>query len=172
MGRFFNKNELINIMLIILLLGMNSFTDISTSYISYENKRNHIGLIMAMGFVLLDIYIYSSLVNSRPLPDVVYRTAEKIALDCKHENEKQINDALEKIRSIKNICHEPTSDPGGILSKKIVVGFVVTVILVVITTSITLGGSDPNSNSLKMRILLSLPLVALAGGVIGISSAI
>jgi len=172
MGRFFNKYELINIMLVILLLGMNSFTEISTSYITYENKRNHIGLILAMSFILLDIYIYSTLVSSRPLPDVIYQTAEKIALDCEHENEKQIQDAFEKIRAIKNLCKKPTYDPDIILSKKIVVGFIVTVIIVIITTSITLGGSDPNSNSLKMRILLSLPLVALAGGVVGISSAV
>lgn len=172
MGRFFNKYELINIMLIILLLGMNSFTEISTSYITYENKRNHIGLILAMSFVLLDIYIYSTLVSSRPLPDVVYKTAEKIAYDCEHENEKQIKDALEKVKYIKHLCEKPTYDPDIILSKKIVVGFLVTVILVIIATSITLGGKDPNSNSLTMRMILSLPLLALAGGIIGISSAV
>lgn len=169
MGRFFNKYELNNIMLIILLLGMNSFTEISTSYISYENKRNHISLILAITFVLLDIYIYSTLVSSRPSPDVIYKASDKIVLDCEHESEKQIQDTIDTIRSIKNICNEPTDDPGSILSKKIVVGFVVVVIFTVIITSITLGGSDPNSNSLNMRILLSMPLLALAGGVIGIA---
>jgi len=157
-------------MLIILLLGMNSFTEISTSFISYENKRNYIGLIMAMGFVLLDIYIYSTLVNLRPPPDVIYKTADKIAFDCEHENQKQIEDALDKVKYIKNICKKSTSDPGNVLSKKFVVGFVVIVIFTIIITSITLGGSDPNSNSLKMRMLLSIPLLALAGGVIGIAT--
>lgn len=172
MGRFFNKYELVNIMLIILLLGMNSFTEMSISYISYENKRNHIGLIMTMAFVLLDVYIYCSLVSSRPLPDVVYTAAEKIALDCEHENDKHVQDIIEQLKSLKNICNKPVADEGSIISKKIVISFVLIVIFIVIVTSIMLGGYDPNSNSIKTRILLSTPLLALAGGVIGIAKAI
>lgn len=170
MSRFFNKHELLNIMLIILLLGMNSFTEISISFISYDDKRDYFGFIMALGFVLLDIHMYSMLVNLKPSLDVVYKASKKISLDCESDSNQQIKDDMEKIKYIGKSCDLPMSDAGGVLSKKIVVGFVMVVIFMIITTSIALGGSDPNSNSLKMRMLLSIPLILLGGGIIKIAT--
>lgn len=163
MSRFFNKYEITNIMLIIILLGINSFTELSTEYISYEDKRNHIGLIIAMVFMLLNVYMYSTLIQFNWPPEILYKPISKNDVDNDSDNTIQIRNMSEK-NDTNN-----TDISGIIISRKIVVGFIVTVILVIIATSITLGGNSLNSNPLKMRILLSLPLLALAGGVIGIS---
>lgn len=167
MVRFFNKNELIVIMLVILLFDLNGFCDISASHITYEDKRAYFGLLLAMSFLLFDIYIYRSLVNANSIPDISYTNNRKHHLDCEGDVEDQIEDHSRQLNEIKKICTSDKNNDGHLIAERIVMLFINIIVVIIVMTCIFFGGNHEKSNNMTTRVLLSIPLVLLSCSISG-----
>src|SRR5271165_6106674 len=98
MGRFFNKSEIIVIILIILLFDLNGSCFEFLNYVIYKNNTNKFIIILIMALLLLDTYIYHTVSNIVPVPDVVYTVSNNANPNKQHTNtcEKQTDDDIKE----------------------------------------------------------------------------
>jgi uncharacterized membrane protein len=162
MVRFFNKNELIIILLVILLFDLNGFCDIASDHILYVDKRAFFSLFLALIFLLFDIYFYTSLINSEPLTYTTYKNNKKRDLTCEEHVDDQVEDLNMHIDKIQKSCTAKINNSGHVISSKLVLGFTNLVLVIMLIACITHSGSgNENSNTLTYRILLSIPVILL-----------
>ena len=165
MGKFMNKNELVLIILLILLFNFNGFCSTALNHIMYGKRKHTIIFLFAVAFLIYDIFIFHSIINHDPVPDVKFKNNDiHKTLSCEEFMTEQINDHDDKINQLKIIqesCNSIKDDSGFQLTETIVLNFI-TLVLVLIFVS-TMAMNDNNEiNKLSKRIFLGTPVMIVA----------
>ena len=165
MARFFNKNELIIIILIILLFDLNGSCFEFLNYIIFKNQKGIFAIILIIMFLIMDSYVYHTVVNIIPMPDVEYKPNNiRNIHTCKDEINEQVNEQNQIISQLKNICDSDETS-SNIISEKIVFNFMAIVLIIIVICALSVSQSkyEPGTiNSFGKRALKSMPIFILA----------
>lgn len=167
MGRFFNKNELVIIVIIILFFDLNNFTESITNQIINKEKLNIILFLLLIILISFDLYIFYSVTYSIPTAPKYYNvqisnpkdSASSIEQNlCQEEVNHEINNYTRDIEEISKIdCNNYQIEKNYIRVKRIVM-VIVSIVLFMIVLS---GMATPGSNPFYIRALLSLLITLL-----------
>jgi len=162
MNRFFSKNELTLIILLIMLFDLNSFCDISLKHIVYTNNRMFLTFFMGLTFLLLDIFIYHTITNTTPMPEVVFQpnSSRDQPTTCEASVQKQVAQYNDAINKSKTLCTNPQSNQFAIISEKVVINFVATVFVAIVISALAMK-MTPEMNPRLTRLALSVPLILI-----------
>ena len=106
MPKFFNKNELILLMLIILLFDVNGFCDVAVPHIVKKNSRNYVLIFLTLIFVVYSIHVYHMTCHITPPPSVKYKTNDNHkTLSCEEEVRETIDRTETAIKEMDENCH-------------------------------------------------------------------
>lgn len=166
MSRYFDKRELVLILLVILLFDINGYCTTVIPHIIYKNKQTWLVFIMINLVILIDIYIYHSEVNSVELHNIEFvnnklrydDTCENKIKYAKEEITKQYNELL------NNNCTKKENIYYKTLEK------VVLTILACLFICLFIGAtyiSETNTvDSKEWRIIRGSPLLLLSVGIL------
>ena len=174
MGKFFNKNELVLIILLILLLDLNGFCNVALNHIAYSKKRYTFIFLLAIVLLLYDVYVFHTVANYRELTDVTFTVDKKYKhVTCKEDIDSEINN--NKVRTnelvkIKQNC-ENKIDHQNIWIEKIVINYIVCVLVILCIFAIFINNheqsvpsllTDGQMNDVNSKMVLSLPIIITA----------
>jgi len=166
MARFLNKNELIIIILIILLFDLNGSCFEFLNYIIFKNQKGIFAIIIIMGFLMIDSYIYHDVSNIIPMPDIEYKPNNIRNINtCEDEINIQIDEQTRIISQLKHACDSDKIPTSTIISEKIVFNFIAVVLIIIIICALAVSESEykPGTiNSFGTRTVRSIPLFILA----------
>ena len=180
MARFFDKTELILIILLILLFDLNGFCDIALKHITYKEKTNHILLLLTISFLVIDVLIYHMILHSRPVVEVeftvdstLHHGKEESKSDfCIKEIKHEVEEYQKKIDNTKKICDIPTTTKYSRISELIVGNFIVVVLIFIVFGALLTtnkyyeeDSSREPVNSAGVKLLLSIPVILAALGI-------
>lgn len=156
---FFNKSELIFIMLVLLMFDMNAFMDASTQYIVHDHKMKFAELLVLISILLYDFYTYKSLINMKTIGDTDYRVEEGSASDCPEYVDSLSRKSERELRNLKDRCYTNTNNRLHRISYNIVSCFTLASILVLFFMTLLFGKKIENSRPLSSRFLHSIPSI-------------
>lgn len=166
MARFFNKNEIIIIILIILLFDLNASCFGFLNYIIYKNETSIYAIIIIMIFLLADTYIYHVILHIVPVPEVEYGPNQiRNISTCEKQINIQIEEQIHIISQLEQSCDTDRSPPGIIFSEKIVFNFIAIVLIIIVICCLTITPSNYKCiiiNDLQTRTLRSIPILMFA----------
>lgn len=161
MPKFFNKNELIVLMLIILMFDVKGFCDVSLEHIINKNDRKFTLFFLTMITMLLSIYAYDWVCNITPPPNVKY-TVNQIPNPTCEENVK--NTSIHNnniINEMEENCKHKLSY-GTYASEKIALTFISLILLIFVYYAIYNADVTPMTNNKVTRMYLSSPIILLS----------
>ena len=163
MPKFFNKNELVLLMLIILMFDVNGFCEVFVPYIVDSEKRDYILIGLSIISIIYSIYVFHTICYYREPPSVKYKTSDN------HEEKscnESVNETIKKndqmINEMKLNCETGDINYGINLSEKIVLTIIPLIFITFIYTTIYKVDDGNKINSKNMRMLLSIPIILLA----------
>lgn len=164
MTKFLNNNELILLVLVMLLFNFNGFCGTALNHIMYGKRTHMLIFLLSTLFLIYDMYIFHSVLNHDPVPDVEYKpksvhhslTSNDI-IDDQIKNSKTHIEQLNKIKkSKKDINH-------NLIIEKIVFNFIFIVLLTLfISTMFISNKNNKNINRLSKRVVLASPVITVA----------
>jgi hypothetical protein len=170
MGRFFDKNEVIIIVVVILLLDLNASCWDFLNHIIFKSKKNTLAFMAVIGLVIVDLYVLREAVSSIRQPDITFAPNNNThPKNCLDEANNQIKEEFETIKGLEKVCCPDPSEHGHILSEKLVHGFVIVVLLIVVVVSLTITESNykfGEINDFETRAWRCSPLVLIALGLV------
>jgi len=170
MGRFFNKNELVIIIIIILFFDLNNFCNTALNQIISKEKLNVMLFLFLIIMIVFDVYIFYSVANSIPTAPNYYNVKESPKSNednttpqavsrrstCQQEVDAEIRNYVNDINEIKKInCSEYRTEQNYVKIKKIILVIVSIVLITIISAGMILPGSNP----LYIRAPLCIPLL-------------
>lgn len=161
MGRFFNKYELVLIVIIFVLLDLNGSCKEFLNYILYKNKNTNshtIAFIIILIALLYDAYLIHVIVEMDPDPDpnIQYATNNNIKTHNEQKNYKSESDYPESDADQSVLT----------MSKQIVWSFIAVVMLIIVLVCLSrnhLNYEMDELNDLQIRFVRSVPLILVAG---------
>jgi hypothetical protein len=172
MGRFFDKNEVFIIVIIILLLDLNSSCWDFLNHIIFKQKKDTLVYLAVLGLVLVDLYVlHEAVISVRQPPIVLSPTKNKEPKKCQDVAEEQIEEEYKTIGELKYVCQPDPNAHGYLLSEKLVMGFVAVVLIIIV--GICLSVSEfrykykfGEVNDFNTRAWRCVPLILVAIGLI------
>lgn len=170
MGKFLNKSELIIIVLLILLFDFNGFCDTSLNHIMYGRRRHTWIFLIAVVFILYDIFVFHMIVNHEPIPDVQFGIeSDSKAVTCEDSMEEQIGDQQKKIDELekaKKRCpakekEMEEEDKANNIIETLVLNFIVIVMISMVMATVSVSGGE-GVNRKSKRFILSIPILIVA----------
>ncbi len=155
-----NKNELVLLITIILLLELNSVSQISIDHITFSSKKQWIAYIICILSFAYTMYIYHSVCHSTPSAPISFSvdTTHNIST-CQDLIQTSIDNKQQDIQNLKTLCEAKLSQ-GVYYSEKVVLTFIVIMILVMVIMSIANKSFDANSFGTKT--MYAIPILLLA----------
>jgi ABC-type multidrug transport system fused ATPase/permease subunit len=142
MGRFFDKNELVMIIFVILIFDICVSSGEFINYIFYKGKSGIVAYILIFVAVIMDIYVFYIVAESKDPIQITYGVnAENVSIDDYEKNKKLLQS----------------------ISQKMSVFIMFVLLAIVITVLLMPGGvySGMQTNTFRTRILRSVPLLGI-----------
>lgn len=171
MARFFNNDELILLILLILLFDLNSFCDMSLQHIVYREKRNIPIFVLIVLFLLADTYVFYKVCESAHVKNVECDHGDfsyKVVRHDENHNKKNHNAEIHNTENQEEdhdiLTPEDIKIDKNIKITEYIVGNFVVLVLVAIVTAALLSRSKDDMqtsntfNSTKTKLLLSIPI--------------
>ncbi len=167
MGRFFNKYELVIIVIIFVLFDLNGSCREFLNHIIFKNKKNTMAFFIVLVTLLYDAYLVHLVVNSTRTPDIKYATNNvRNIMTCADEADIQIARQSDILTKLETICEPDPDQPALITSKKIVMSFMAGVLILVVIICVNISESDyevGEINKFNTRLSRSVYLILTAG---------
>lgn len=162
MPKFFNKNELVLLMLIILMFDVNGFCEVSLQHIVNTNKRSFALFFMTLFFMTYSIYVYHMVCYTVAPPSVTYAVSHKHEIPtCAEQVEEIIKTNLDAVDEMARNCDEHINK-GIYLSERLALTIIPIIILIFMYVAIYKVDEGEGINSQNTRILLSVPAILLS----------
>jgi len=156
---FFDKSELVIIILILLLFDMNSFFEASTNFIVHKNNISIFEMLFLTCIILFDFYIYKSVIKMKSISDTTYSVKDESKLSCPEYVDTISRDNQKEINNLEKKCKEDKNDIFHNISYKTVSFYTLFVIVVVYILTLFYGKNVSDARSIKERILYGIPSI-------------
>lgn len=167
MGRFLNKQELIIVVLLILLLDFNGFISTALNHIMYGQRRNTWIFLFSVALLLYDIFIFHIIIKHDPIPEVDFKPNEnRKGMNCEEILKKQVKENSDKNIKLGELVKECNNDPNqkaNKLTEQITLNFVVFVLIMIVIGAALTNGGRADVNPVSKRLILSIPVMIIAG---------
>lgn len=165
--KFFNKNELVLIILLILLLDLNGFCNVALNHIVYSKDKYTFIFLLSIALLLYDIYVFHTVANYRELPNVQFTVEEKYDdVTCKEDIESEISNnvtRINKLERIKQNCDK--IDIQSVFIEKIVVNYTAVVLIILCIFAVLINNHDGMNNE-QTKMIISVPIIIVAMGLL------
>lgn len=170
MARFFDKNELIIIILIILLFDLNGACFEFLNYVIYKDRSDILTVSIILLFLILDTYVFHMISNSTPIPQITYEPNNiRGTQTCQDETTERINEQVHIIGQLEQACDNPATNDVFISAEFMVLNFIAIALLAVIICSIFVT-PDATVNSLGNRFIKVVPIFITMFGYIYVAN--
>lgn len=173
MGRFFDKYELIIIIIIFVLFDLNGACREFIQHICFKNKKHTIAFFIVLGALLYDILLIHLVVDSTKSPPVQYKAEAKVdpnpnpnpnphSHTCQTDMKDQQIQLEKKLSQINLVCEPDPTDTSFAISKKITMTFIVGVLIVIVVVCLLINQSSYPGieiNDFQTRLIRSSPLI-------------
>ena len=174
MGRFFDRSELVLIVMIFVLFDLNGACREFINHICFKNKKQTIAFLIVLGVLVYDVVLINLVINSPKTPPVTFtvddsnpshahnQEEQTPQVKCEFETNVQRTDLNKKISQLDSLCVDNSGSNALIISKKIVTIFIAVVLLMITFACLTISSdSYPNTeiNPLSTRFFYSTPLI-------------
>jgi hypothetical protein len=160
MPKFFNKNELIILMLIILMFDVKGFCDVSLEHIINKNDRKFTLFFLTMITMIFSMYVYDVVCNITPPPNVKYSVTQNSNHTCEENVKYKSNQYNDIINEMEENC-KYKSNYGIYASEKISLTIISILLLIFAYYAIYNAGVGPTTNNKVTRMWLSSPIFIL-----------
>lgn len=172
MPKFFDKSELILLILIILLFDVNGLCEIASKYIITTDKGSIIAYLLTLSIMFYSLFLYDGICNMYELPTIIYKVSND------HSGKPSCNKITDKLKDTCNRfitdmddnCVKPNIDHGTYLAERLTFNVIGVILLVLVFVSIFKVYDGENINSKPMRALKSLPVIIASLGIFGFAN--
>lgn len=161
MPKFFNKNELIVLMLIILMFDVKGFCDVSLEHIINKDDRKFTLFFLTMTTMILSMYAYDVVCNITPPPKVKYAVTQTPNQTCEENVKYKSNQCDDIINEMEENCKYKLGY-GIYASEKIALTTISLILLIFAYYAIYNAVGGLNTNNKVTRMWLSSPILILA----------
>ena len=160
MARFFEKNELVLIMLIILLLDFNGFCDTVIPHVLYKDHQAWGSFVVVFVMLLVDVFIYKNTVNSIPFDTIIFsNNRDHDKKTCEQEVKDKVDDYMKKINNMENVCDKPVNK-GSVILKNVILYLIIAIVATFLVVCVSFSESD-TIDTRQNRVMRCVPLVLL-----------
>lgn len=169
MARFFEKNELVLIMLIILLLDFNGFCDTVIPHVLFKDQQTWGSFVVVFIMLIVDVFIYKNTVNSIPFDIIDFSNNKDHGVKtCEQEVKDKTEVYMKKIKDMDNVCSR-TVNKGSVILKNIILYSIIAIIVIFSIACISFSESDV-IDTRQNRMMRCVPLVLLLCSIFGLST--
>jgi hypothetical protein len=162
MPKFFNKNELIILMLIIMLFDLKGFCDVALEHVVNTDDKQLILFFLTMVFTCFSIFVYHTICEIPPPIQVKYKPSDKHHIPtCEEEVQEFIHRKEEIIDEMNKNCSHSVSY-GTHLSERIALTAITILLLTFAYFAVNGVNEGPGINPKSIRILYTTPIVLMA----------
>jgi len=167
MARYFDKRELVLIILVLMMLDFNGFCDTVIPHIVNKNEQTWLMVFIVTMTLFIDISVYVSTIHSVPTDKIFFsNNREHNTRDCKSQIESHKKELQNKMKNVnESICETNEYMYAHNVIKTIALMLIASIIVVICGVSVAIGESDIVDGR-SARVLRSLP-VLFVGIIVG-----
>lgn len=167
MPKFFDKTELVLLILIILMFDVNGLCEIASKYIITTDKGSIIAYLLTLSIMFYSLYLYDSICNMYELPTIIYKVSNDHSgkPTCNEITDKLKNTCNRAIISMDDNCIKPSINHGTYLAERVTFNIICVILCVLAYVSIFRVVDGDNINPKFKRFIFALPILLASCGI-------
>lgn len=159
MNKFFNKDELVIIAIIMFLFEFNAFCEMASGFVVWKDQVTIVSIFIVIFSLLYMFYVLKLVIMSRKITDVNYEVRGKLNVPCSDYVLTQGNILKDQVSILKENCAAEL-DPTYLTVYKMIGWYVIVTINIIVLLSIFASGEGNNSYLVTERLVRTIPIMA------------